>query len=527
MNEHKTVSDIYIGQLLNNRYLIKNLLGKGGMGRVYLAEDVNKGCMLVAVKMLSLSIANQQLAERFGREIFIGAQLGKKSPHISRVLTYGITSARVPFYVMEYLRGRTIKQILKVESLTLSRFIEICQQICLGLDCAHKGVTLKGKIYPIVHRDIKPENIFIHNDSNNREIVKILDFGIAKFLSETGGMTMTESFIGSLPYSSPEHMQGQKILDVRSDIYSLGLLMFEMLTGRHPFYTDNHSFSTWCKLHCIQAPPTFEEVNPDVKIPPDLQKLVMHCLEKNVNDRPQSASKILDDLDKIKTQLNNILNNNNENILAPTDVKLAPLTSFSETECWQKHWPKSKPVALVCFPHLISTSKGYIPTFWAMLPEAEILKFKEKIHTIEFISKMDKYPMVLWLTMLHDEQSSLIRWLSYYLDLKDTKDEQIFRKLTGIGYYHLLFFARENPDKCANVMTFLLTAKQRQYLNDVINSRNKTTFNTNSAQQAKYLLKLEYEKIKTEVSKNLHNIPKRSPYFFKYWLSKLLELFKS
>jgi serine/threonine-protein kinase len=123
MNEYQTPSDIYIGKLLNNCYLIRDLLGPGGMGRVYLAEDITKNCVLVAVKMLSLSIGNTQLAKRFGREIFIGAQLGKKSSHITRVLTYGITNERVLFYVMEYLRGRTLKQILKIESLTLSRFL--------------------------------------------------------------------------------------------------------------------------------------------------------------------------------------------------------------------------------------------------------------------------------------------------------------------------------------------------------------------------------------------------------------------
>ncbi|MGM3307653.1 serine/threonine-protein kinase [Anabaena sp. WFMT] len=519
MNEYKIPSDIYIGKLLNNRYLIRDLLGKGGMGRVYLAEDVTKGCMLVAVKMLSLNIVNQELADRFGREIFIGAQLGKKSPHISRVLTYGITNERVPFYVMEYLRGRTIKQILKVESLNISRFIEICQQICLGLHCAHQGVTLQGKIYPIIHRDIKPENIFIHNYDNKQEIVKILDFGIAKFLSETGGMTMTESFIGSLPYSSPEHMQGYKILDVRSDIYSLGLLMYEMLTGRHPFYTKSHSFSTWCKLHCIQAPPKFEEVNPNVKIPQELQQLVMHCLAKDVNDRPDSASKILEDLAKIKAQLN-------KTVVSSTDVKLVPFTSFSEQICWQKQWPNNKPVALICFPHLLATPQGNIPTFWAMLPQAEILKFKEKTYTIDFISKMDEYPMVLWLTMLHDEAYSVLRWLSYYLDIKNSKEEKILRSLTDMGYYHLLFFAREDPHNCANVITFLLTAKQRQYLTDVINS-SQTLETVISPQEAKNLLKFEYEKIKEEVSKKLNTNSKTSTFFFKYWLDKFLELFKS
>lgn len=525
MNEYQTSSDIYIGKLLNNRYLIRDLLGAGGMGRVYLAEDVAKNCMLVAVKMLSLSIGNKQLAERFGREIFIGAQLGKKSSHITRVLTYGITNEKVPFYVMEYLRGRTLKQILKIESLTLSRFIEISQQICLGLDCAHKGVTLNGKIYPIVHRDIKPENIFIHNEGQRTEIVKILDFGIAKFLTESSVITMTEAFIGSLPYSSPEHMQGKKILDERSDIYSLGLLMFEMLTGKHPFHTTSHSFSTWCKLHCIQAPPTFEEVNPSVQIPQELQQLVMRCLAKDVNDRPQNVSDILENLAKIKTQIQeNYIQNSGELQLNP-HIKLVPLTSTSEQECWQKQWPKNKPLASICFPHLLHTTKGNIPTLWAMLPEAEILKLKNKTHTNEFISKMD-YPMVLWITMLYDHESGLIRWLSYYLDIKDIREEKILRNLSGIGYYHLLLFTRENPHKCSHVITFLLTAKQRQYLSDIINS-SQNSHKINSSKKAKNILKIEYEKFKKEVNKKLNINSKKLPIFFNSWADKIFDIFKS
>jgi serine/threonine-protein kinase len=526
MNESKTASDIYIGQLLNNRYLIRDLLGAGGMGRVYLAEDVTKDCMLVAVKMLSLSIGNKNLAERFGREIFIGAQLGRKSPHITRVLTYGITNERVPFYVMEYLRGRTLKQILKIETLSISRFFTICQQICLGLHCAHQGVTLNDKVYPILHRDVKPENIFINNDGKKTEIVKILDFGIAKFLTESSGMTMTESFIGSLPYSSPEHMQGRKILDVRSDVYSLGVLMFEMLTGKHPFYTTSHSFSTWCKLHCIQAPPTFEEVNPHIHIPQELQQLVMRCLAKDVNDRPQSVKEILDDLVKIQTQFEQDSSYNSEQLKPDTNVKLVPFTSISEQECWQKKWPKNKPVGLICFPHLLHTSKGNIPTLWAMLPQDEIVKLQEKTHTTEFISKIEDYPMILWVTMLYDEHSDLIRWLSYYLDLKDNREEKILRNLAGVGYYHLLFFAIEDPHKCGHVMTLLLTAKQRQHLSDAINSSHKFDKFTSSS-QAKILLKVEYEKLKAELSKKMNKKSKNTRDLKKSWFMKLFELWKS
>jgi serine/threonine-protein kinase len=427
---------------------------------------------------------------------------------------------------MEYLRGRNIKQILKRESLSLSRTLKICQQICSGLHCAHQGVILQGKVYPIIHRDIKPENIFLNNEGKQTETVKILDFGIAKFLTETSGMTMTESFIGSLPYSSPEHMQGKKILDVRSDIYSLGLLMFEMLTGRHPFYTTSQSFSTWCKLHCIQAPPTFEEVNPQIQVPHELQQLVMRCLAKDINDRPQNVNSILDELIQLQTQLEQQTIQNSEKLQSHPNVQLVPVTSFSEQECLQKQWPKNKPIGLICFPHLLHTTKGNIPTLWAMLPSVEILQLKDKIYTTEFLSKIEEYPMVVWVTILYNENSNLMRWLSYYLDIKDKRDEKILRNLAGIGYYHLLLFDQDNPHKCNHVSTFLLSAKQRQYISDAINfsQRNNPAI---SASQAKNILKKEYEKLKSELSKKLMKQSDNSKIGFSAWFGKLFDFWKA
>ena len=109
------------------------------MGKVYIAEDVAKGGMPVAVKVLYMSIFNQQISQRFAREIFIGSQLGRKSQHIVRLLSYGITEEYIPFYVMEYLQGKNLKQMLKNKPLTIKQFLDICIQICLGLECAHKG----------------------------------------------------------------------------------------------------------------------------------------------------------------------------------------------------------------------------------------------------------------------------------------------------------------------------------------------------------------------------------------------------
>ncbi|MEH2023189.1 serine/threonine protein kinase [Nostoc sp.] len=521
----KAELDDYIGQFLNNRYLIRDLIGKGGMGRVYLAEDTAKGGIPIAIKILSLSLANQQMSQRFAREIFIGAQLGRKSKHIVRILSYGVTEDKTPFYVMEYLQGKNLKQILKIQPLTISKFLHICNQICLGLQCAHQGISLKGEIYPIVHRDIKPENIFITEDSKQGEIVKILDFGIAKFLTERSGMTLTDSFIGSLPYCSPEHMEGRKLLDVRSDIYSLGVLMFEMLTGKHPFQTKSNSFGTWYQAHRFQMPPTVEEINPQVKIPPILEKILMSCLAKEVSDRPQNISQILEDLEKVNAQLHDVIPSNSTDIIKLSlPVQLVPATLLSEKECLQKNWPKNKPIAPIGFPHLLQTPQRPIPTFWAMLPKQEISKFLDKIHGTEFISKMNVYPMLLWVTILYDAQPSTTKWLPYFLDLKDQKGQNLARSLAEVGYYHLLFFALEDPTHCSHVTTLNLTANQRQQLVDWLDMSQQSN-ELISPNQAKNILKTEYEKLKLEILRNLATHQKTEKEALKNWMAKFFEIF--
>jgi eukaryotic-like serine/threonine-protein kinase len=521
MLSQKTELDSYIGKFLNNRYLIRDLIGKGGMGRVYLAEDAAKGGMPVALKILTLSLTNQQMSQRFAREIFIGAQLGRKSKHIVRVLSYGVTEENIPFYVMEYLQGKNLKDILKVKPLSISQFLDISYQICSGLNCAHQGVSLKGEIYPVLHRDIKPENIFITENAKKEEIIKILDFGIAKFLTERAGMTLTDSFIGSLPYCSPEHMEGRKLLDVRSDIYSLGVLMFEMLTGKHPFHTKSNSFGNWYQAHRLQAPPAFEEVIPQAEIPQELQELVMSCLAKEVSERPQDVSEILAILERVKRNRDGEIPNSFQ---IPSAVQLIPVTSFSEKECLQKTWPKDKPVAPIGFPHLLHTAQGTIPTFWAMLPKQEIAKFIDKSISVELICKINLYPMLLWITTLYNAKFSLVRWLSYFLDFKDNRGQKIARILAERGYYHLLFFALEEPTNCAHVMTLTLTASQRQQLVDWLEVSHKC-HEVISAEQSKLILKAQYEKIKPEILRELAANQKNAKISVKVWFSKLFDKF--
>ena len=149
------MSDPNIGRLLGNRYQLQELIGFGAMGRVYRAKDTLLGGVPVAVKFLTLSMQNERMRwqERFEREAKTCALLGQKSIHIVRVMDYGVDEI---YYVMEYLQGQTLGQIIRKKHLSLPRFLRIAKQIGLGLQCAHDGIPVDGKICPIIHRDIKP-----------------------------------------------------------------------------------------------------------------------------------------------------------------------------------------------------------------------------------------------------------------------------------------------------------------------------------------------------------------------------------
>ena len=216
------MSDPNVGRLLGKRYRLQEIIGTGAMGRVYRAKDVLLGGVPVAVKFLALSVQNKKmrLRERFEREAKTCALLGQKSINIVRVMDYGVDEKSTPFSVMEYLQGKSLSQIIRDEKPSLLRFLSLARQISSGLQCAHNGIVVDGKVCPIIHRDIKPSNMLAIHDASFGELVKVLDFGIAKLLlSDT---QQTNYYLGTLAYSSPEQMEGKE-LDNRSDIYSLGI----------------------------------------------------------------------------------------------------------------------------------------------------------------------------------------------------------------------------------------------------------------------------------------------------------------
>ncbi|HEY9630180.1 MAG TPA: serine/threonine-protein kinase [Coleofasciculaceae cyanobacterium] len=473
------MTDANVGRTLQNRYRLSRMLGQGSMGRVYGAEDTALGGVPVAIKFLSQALLNHKMRDRFEREAKTCAQLGQRSIHIVRVTDYGIDDEGIPFYVMEYLRGESLSDVVSRQSIVLPRFLGLIRQVCLGLQCAHQGIQIDGKVYPIVHRDIKPSNVLVSHDESLGELAKILDFGIAKMLQ--GEEHQTSCFMGTLAYSSPEQMEGRE-LDARSDIYSLGVMMFQMLTGKMPLHADTHSFGGWYKAHHFFQPQTFESANASLKIPKALETLVMSCLSKSAGDRPQSVGAVLKALEpleerfgtgrqiarKIGASLSRLPITSTASQAATTlssASSTTQVTTSSQELSQAASWPDNMPIAEIVFPKPMTTREGTVPTLWVMLPQREIKKRLVCTRYNQFLFMEAPHPMALWLTVLYNREHEP-RWLPCFIDLKTPAGRQIASLLGKTGKYRIMFFAQENPQSCANVQVVSIAAAQCKLLQD-------------------------------------------------------------
>ncbi len=287
-----------IGELIGNRYRLTYHVSEGGYGNVFKAVDTQLNDELVAVKLLRPPPLDmgpeyyQQLQQRFMDEARVSALLGEH-PNIVQVRSYGMYQNQ-PYLVMEYLNakpysGQGLDYVLAREGpLHPERVVNLALQICSALDHAHNFQIDLGKhsIRGVIHRDIKPSNIFVQKGPDGKERIKILDFGISKLMGETSrGLTQTGYFLGTMVYASPEQMRGEK-LDARSDIYSLGLLLYELLTGVLPFEPDTDSLQGWYHVHNFQKPRPFREHKLPHRIPDALEEVILSCLEKDPALRP-------------------------------------------------------------------------------------------------------------------------------------------------------------------------------------------------------------------------------------------------
>ncbi len=286
---HVVTSDPMDKELINERYQMIGVIGEGGWSTVYKAKDIKLN-RLVAVKLLHRHlVSSAEKVKRFQQEAESAAQL----THNNVVVTYdfGVLPDGQPYIVMEFLSGRSLNTLLMEEGrIPYKRLIDLMLPVCEGMHTAHE----KG----LVHRDLKPANIFVTRDKDGEEVVKVVDFGLAKVV-ETGqglaaaSLTETGATLGTPAYMSPEQCMG-RTLDRRSDIYAIGCIMYEALLGEKPF-TGETPFD--CMLKHLNEPPlAFASQHSPVSVPPSLERAVFRCLAKDPAHRFQTAKELSTEL---------------------------------------------------------------------------------------------------------------------------------------------------------------------------------------------------------------------------------------
>jgi eukaryotic-like serine/threonine-protein kinase len=327
------VKELTTGSTFAGRYQIIEELGKGGMGRVYKAFDTEIK-EKIALKLLKPEIGvDEEMIERFRNELKLARKISQRN--VCRM--HDLNREEGAYYItMEYVLGEDLKRLIrKVRQMPAGRTIAIARQVGEGLAEAHN--------LGIVHRDLKPQNIMVDEAGN----AKIMDFGIARSL-QVKGITGAGVMIGTPEYMSPEQVEGKEV-DQRSDIYSLGIILYEMVTGRVPFEGDT-PFTIGMK-HKSEIPKGPKELN--AQIPDDLSRLILRCLEKDREKRYQTAAEIIADLDKIERGL-------------PTIERLVPARKpFTSREITVKFSLKRLvPPALIVF-----AVAGIVILAWHLIPK--------------------------------------------------------------------------------------------------------------------------------------------------------------
>jgi serine/threonine-protein kinase len=493
--------------LLANRYHVLNQLGRGAMGQVYKAIDSQSGDT-VAVKFLSQELLNAEMLERFESEAKISALLGEQSKHIVKVRDYGLMDNKIPFYVMEYLEGNDLDYFIKNRTMSISKFLYFTRQICLGIECAHNGILVNGELATIIHRDIKPSNIFLARDEQKRIICKILDFGIAQ-IRDPDQTESQKSFMGTLKYSSPEQLaEGE--LTKTSDIYSLGVLMYEMLTQTTPIVTENKNYQGWFKAHHEMIPKPIPNY---IQLPENGKAMIMKCLEKSPNNRPQNVGEILRIITPLEREYNgaeegNVPYKSTSNFFdkdkATSSINDDRTTSarillFLDEKYQQSTWPEDKPQQKIVFPQLTEATEGIFASLWTMLEKQDVQRLDPQSTFCfnHFLFQLKPHPMILWVNLLY-QRNQEPKWLRCYLDLKTKKGCQISRNLAAQGIYYILLFELGKPEKYKQLFTMKIPPEKISEIEKFVEKTASITSVSNT-QESKQLLNQKFEKVKVKI----------------------------
>jgi serine/threonine protein kinase len=375
--------DKVAGDVIAGRYRVTRPLGRGGMGAVYLCEQLNLG-RSVAVKILS-GTADPTMAARFQREARLIAQF--HHPHVVGLIDFGDDDGAL-FLVMEYIDGETLTALLAREgALPEVRVVELATQIVEALAVAH-GMG-------IIHRDVKPDNIMVTRSSTGREFVKVLDFGVAKMNRDEGHSgatvnTMAGLIVGSLRFISPEQVESRPVT-AQTDLYGFGCVLYQMLTGRQVFTYESSADCALAHLSERPARPTLH----GLPLAGPMVELTMQCLEKNPAARPSDARTVLDALLDLRVTLEAATPPRSTGALRP--LRIASVPAMPPTAAVTPSDPQTAATARTPDVHSARTEaelRGALPTERPRQPDARTGTGSRVMHDIDAVPLLRAIPEI-------------------------------------------------------------------------------------------------------------------------------------
>lgn len=465
----EAIATARIGQLLDQRYRLEALLGQGAMGAVYRARHQLLG-EPVAVKFLAAPALTVEQCDAFLEEARLCARLGRRCAQVVQLLDFGV-EGQVPYHVMEYLPGRSLKTWLLPGPLALPRTLQFGLQIATGLAAAHRGVAEPpAPLRPIVHRDLKPANVLIR-ESDGEEQARLLDFGVAGLAGDRSGGW----FRGTLSYAAPEQLLGADPAPT-ADVYSFGVLLYQMLTGQLPLQAEVPDLEGWRQAHARGRHQWLRHWAGRDALPRDLVMLVDACLAPLPGDRPSGGEALREPLAQLQTRFGEGLTwaRRIRRTLVQLPVREDPGAKLRRSDPAElsrlQSWPADKPLAQIVFAGLLEGGERAPVGLWVMLPEAEVARLGQHLAHRQVLPQLlptEGGGLLLWLTGLYSRlapEGTPVRWLRCFLDRQHPEQRAIATALADQGSYQLLLFSLEQPQRVAAVIPITLVAAQQQAL---------------------------------------------------------------
>lgn len=289
--EEASLFQSLIGKVIDGKYKIQSILGEGGMAVVYRAYHDKMERTVVIKVMQGWLLSNRNAVERFEREAKLTAKLNH--PNIVTVFDCGVLNGKEPYLVMEFIKGESLgDKIARQGALPCATAANIIIQICRGLQEAHNS--------GVIHRDLKPDNILLQDRTDRPDWVKIVDFGISHLAQGSKRLTKTGKMVGTPEYIAPEQLK-DKPIDIRTDLYALGIILYETLTGRVPF--EGESAESILMKHLLESPPPMSEMIDDLGDGSAFDEVVDKALKKDPDERYQTATELRLDVERILNQI--------------------------------------------------------------------------------------------------------------------------------------------------------------------------------------------------------------------------------